>query len=242
MTPTRTPRRPVVTVDIVLAPARIVAAATGAVELLDDAERERLSRLRHPADRLRFVAGRVLVRELVAERTGVAARLVALRVDGRGRPRVVAPTGAPDVSISHARGVVAVAIATGGRVGIDLEARPADADRPALERVALAPEERRRAQRLRPEVRAERALRAWAVKEAYGKLTGRGIALAPDELTVARVAGRPVALRTLRLGIAGEPFRLAVAAWSPASPGDRPELGLSLHGRGALAPAAKAAA
>lgn len=205
-------------VDLVIRPVAALAARPAAMTLLDDRERARLGRLRHPADRQRFLAGRLLVRELVADVTGVAPDRVRLAVDRRGRVRVAAPEAAPDISISHAGGIVVVALLWAGRVGVDVEpllprGQATDRRWSDLDRDALTPEERRSIAGLDERSRADRALRAWTEKEAYAKLVGHGLCLDFRRLSLGAIAARPrVATRSLLLALGDQTYRCAVAA------------------------------
>lgn len=200
-------------IDLAIAPVTDAASHADAIADLDASERARLGRLRHPADRLRFVAGRALLRELVALRTGVAPATVRLGVDGRGRPRLDAPAavGGLDVAIAHAGGAVVVALASSGRVGVDVEPVAGLRD---LESIALTPDERLALASLPADRRADRVLAAWTAKEAYAKLTGHGLCLDFTRLPVERIAARPrTALRTVVVPVGGSPYRVALAAW-----------------------------
>lgn len=204
-------------VDLVVAPADAIASRHASLALLDDAERLRHGRLRHQGDRARFVAGRVLVRELVGAACGIEPGLVCLVPDGRGRPRVVAPLAGPDVSIAHAEGLVAVAIGTTARVGVDIEPiRPV----PDLERVALTARERAVVATLDDEARADRVLETWTAKEAYAKLVGHGLCLDFTRLSLARIAARRrIAFRTLVTAHGADRYRVTVASWSRVADG-----------------------
>jgi 4'-phosphopantetheinyl transferase len=143
---------------------------------LPEARRERLLKLRDPADR-------------AASLLGVALLAAALRSYGlelpaglpeypkRGRPRL---PGGPEFSISHAGGVVACVLAP-ERVGLDLELRAAA--RPEQLRLVLDPGER--AAILAGSLDATDA---WVMKEAVLKADGRGLAGARDVLLHGRTA------------------------------------------------------
>lgn len=94
-----------------------------------------------------------------------------------GKPFAITPSGSPGpaVSLSHSGGTVAVAMATAGTLGIDIERhRPRDF-------VALA------AQAFGPTEQAEVAMhgadafyRIWTLREAMAKATGEGLVLAAN--------------------------------------------------------------
>jgi 4'-phosphopantetheinyl transferase len=99
-----------------------------------------------------------------------------------GRPRV--PGAALDYSVSHTRGWVLVAVVGEGRVGADLDARPADGDLEDLAAAALTPAERRAWRRLPARDRADALLASWTRKEATTKLTGHGLTIPLRDLDV----------------------------------------------------------
>ncbi|WP_050670041.1 4'-phosphopantetheinyl transferase family protein [Luteipulveratus halotolerans] len=117
------------TVDVLWAPLTLADDRLTAV--LDSDERDRIARLRAPADRARTLLGAVVLRLAVAAHTG--ADPSALRVErtcttcGRphGRPWV-AGSGV-EVSVSHSGVLVAVAVSSHARVGVDVQ-RAADLD------------------------------------------------------------------------------------------------------------------
>lgn len=92
---------------------------------LDDRELERLSRYKSPADQARFLLGAAMLRSAVGKELRTLPREVsvdrACPTCGRwhGRPRV--PHSALELSVSHGGVVVALALARGGPVGIDVE-------------------------------------------------------------------------------------------------------------------------
>jgi 4'-phosphopantetheinyl transferase len=99
-----------------------------------------------------------------------------------GRPRV--PGAALDYSVSHTRAWVLVAVVGDGRVGANLDARPADRDLEDLAAAALTPAERRTWRRLPARDRADALLAYWTRKEATTKLTGHGLTIPLRDLDV----------------------------------------------------------
>lgn len=88
--------------------------------LQSSVDRERLSQIRVPGGRKRFVVGRALVARLF-DLAG-APRGTHVRADARGCPRVEPPTDLA-VSISHTRSWVAAAVTFGARCGVDVQDR-----------------------------------------------------------------------------------------------------------------------
>ncbi|NQX27205.1 hypothetical protein HQQ81_07540 [Microbacteriaceae bacterium VKM Ac-2854] len=120
-----------------------------------------------------FVAGRALARRL-ADAAGLGWHgLAASSI--RHKPAPVG--GGYDLSISHGAGLVAVAIVESGSVGIDVAAHPLPT---AIERRLCAPGDR-----------GLELAEVLAVKEAYAKARGVGLALGFDRVGVAEIERMP---------------------------------------------------
>ncbi|MFD2028683.1 4'-phosphopantetheinyl transferase family protein [Promicromonospora aerolata] len=99
-----------------------------------------------------------------------------------GRPQV--PGASLDYSVSHTRAWVLVAVVGDGRVGANLDARPADGDVEDLAAAVLTPAERRAWRRLPARDRADALLAYWTRKEATAKLAGHGLTIPLRDLDV----------------------------------------------------------
>ncbi|HUO95714.1 MAG TPA: hypothetical protein VMT92_05735 [Steroidobacteraceae bacterium] len=172
-------------------------------------KRESLARLRAPADRNASLLGVALLAHALAAR-GRALEDCALEYPPRAKPRLAR---GPDFSIAHAGGIVGCALATGGRIGLDVEPdRPlaASALRRALGAETLAA---LADGRLEP-------VRAWVMTEAVLKAAGRGVEAAARvrlesvaaTLDDERFVLVPLALATAHVGyLAHEGARLELA-------------------------------
>lgn len=146
---------------------------------LDPEERANVAAQRPSAAR-RYAVAHGAQREILGCRLGRDP--AALRIDracatcGRPHGQPVLPEH-PEVvvSLSHSDGLALLAVATGARVGVDLEVVRA---RPRLERLAervLTPEEHDVWASAPPEHRLPAFLAAWTAKEAFLKALGEGI-------------------------------------------------------------------
>lgn len=118
---------------------------------------------------------RAALRALLAQETGRPDWQI-LRTP-HGKPFVVAASGAPGpaVSLAHTRGMVAVAVAQDGDLGIDIE-RHRPRDFAALAAQAFGVREQAEVAAGGPDA----FYRIWTLREAVAKATGEGLALAAN--------------------------------------------------------------
>ncbi|PRH77895.1 4-phosphopantetheinyl transferase [Streptomyces solincola] len=145
----------------------------------------------HPGDRHRadgmpgwrareFLAGRGLLRELLA-RTRPAAARVGVLADPGGRPRLDGHPGV-GVSVSHDGGTVAVAVALGRPVGVDVQHPRAPASRALARRCLHGCTVEFDSL---PAAEAARELAwVWTAQEACVKATGQGMTGRPWTIDV----------------------------------------------------------
>jgi 4'-phosphopantetheinyl transferase len=150
--------------------ARPVPPADGGrlVDLLDARERARLDRFRRDDDRARYLAAHALTRLVLAAAVGhPAAELEFDRTcrcgQQHGKPVLL---GGPGFSLTHAGGLVGVAVHT-RPVGLDVEEERELTDLPALAAHACSPAE------AAPDPGSFFVL--WTRKEALLKATGAGL-------------------------------------------------------------------
>ena len=151
------------------------------LSVLDAGERRRAATLVHGADRLSYIAGRILLRELLGRRLGLASAGVAFRRElcpscggPNGRPALDGDARSPHFSISRSGGVVLIAIAA-VPVGVDVQIFPHD-ETPSEVSSLLHAEERSEIASAAPSKRTEVFTRLWTRKEAYLKGIGTGVA------------------------------------------------------------------
>ncbi|MFW3172998.1 4'-phosphopantetheinyl transferase family protein [Geodermatophilus sp. CPCC 206100] len=151
----------------------------GAEACLSDAERAHADR-GTPEVAVRRIRLRAALREALGEVLGLAPAEVPLSPPP-GRPRLTGPAAAAglDVSCSASAGLGLVAVASGARVGVDLErVRPVPLDDAAAEGW-LTDGERAAVAALPDEDRPVVLTRCWTQKEAVLKGVGAGLRTAP---------------------------------------------------------------
>ncbi|MGB0694808.1 MAG: 4'-phosphopantetheinyl transferase family protein [Rhodospirillaceae bacterium] len=160
-------------------------------EGLSPEEQARADKFHFAADRIAYQLSHALLRQACAVLSGPeGARAwtpgqVPLSATDKGAPIVAGQPGHPAlaVSLAHARGLVAVAVAPSGpdgrvtRLGIDVERRTRRPVDRGLARHAYAPEEADALGVLAEAAFQEAFLLLWTAKEAACKLSGLGLQL-----------------------------------------------------------------
>jgi 4'-phosphopantetheinyl transferase len=162
-----------VIVEVWLSTARAGGSERRALEgVLSPAERARIDATVDGRLREQRLVGYALRRRALARALGLAAAEVPLRLLPDGRARL-AGTTAIGISLSHTEGLVAVALARGARVGIDVErVRARRSDVVATARRFFAPAEAARVARAAPRDRLHLYFQLWTRKESLAKAAG----------------------------------------------------------------------
>lgn len=147
--------------------------------LLSPEERLRHEGLISPDARLQHLIGRALVRTILGRYADVAPRALRFEANAYGRPRIAGPRGAPDLrfNLSHTGGLVALAVAEGFDVGVDVERVTGDLDVGQLADIALAATERAAVAAACAHERRRLFFTVWTLKEAYVKARGMSLAM-----------------------------------------------------------------
>jgi 4'-phosphopantetheinyl transferase len=149
------------------------------VHVLSEDEHDRAARIRQSEARWRFETSRVVLRTLLGAYLGVPAAQLRFDYGAHGKPRLA---GSPACSglvfnASHTAEQLAVALARGGSLGIDIERwRPLN-DAPGLAARCLTDAEHAHWNALPEHHRLGALFRYWTLKEALCKAVGRGLAL-----------------------------------------------------------------
>jgi 4'-phosphopantetheinyl transferase len=171
------------------------ALLAGLDELLNAAERAQQQRFYFADDRLRYLVTRAMVRTVLSRYASVAPADWTFTQNDYGRP-LIGGGAAPGLcfNISHTRGLIALAVARGREVGVDVEnvalRQPsieiADHFFSAPEVAALGA--------LPESMRQQRFFEYWTFKEAYIKARGMGLSLPLDRFSFDFPAARAVRL------------------------------------------------
>jgi len=171
------------TVDLWLIDLAVDTDTAGAMwTALDAGEKARADRLATPVLRRRFVAGHASVRRILAGYLGLTPATVPFVRDARGKPHV--PGDPLAFNVSHSDELTVCAVASGGRLGVDIERVRFVAD---AERLAASFFSRRESDEIRrtpADARHRAFLDIWTRKEALLKATGEGLSRPLDSFDV----------------------------------------------------------
>ncbi len=168
--------------------------------VLSAEELERVRAFGHGVVRDEFITGRVLLRLALGRILGLSPALVPLGIDPLGRPVVRGPWADWSFSVSHAAGLVAVAITRGLEVGLDVEAEERGVDDwKSMAGQVLGDDEVGEIDALPMGGQAAAFLRFWVAKEAVLKALGIGISGRPRELRLSGLLGAGESPRIVRL-------------------------------------------
>lgn len=155
-------------------------------ELLTAVESERLAGMKHEKRRRSFLLGRATLRLMMSELSGLAPDDVNISIEENGS--LTSPDTPWYISLAHS-GDEAVAVASHGLVGVDLEVS-SDRDDDLLtyithtnERTLIDP---------LPLDREEKLLLCWTAKEAVLKALGTGLRRSPKSVRLKRIQPEPL--------------------------------------------------
>ncbi|BEU94500.1 hypothetical protein ACDW_02050 [Acidovorax sp. DW039] len=146
--------------------------------MLHAQEQTQYLRLRRPADRLRYLVTRALVRTVLSEQAAVLPEQWQFGHTPHGKPVVTGPAGLPaglDFSVSHTDELIVLALHRQGSVGVDAERWQGRTPPFEVTPVLLTPAEQQALSSLPACDQALRFFQYWSLKEAYVKALGMGL-------------------------------------------------------------------
>jgi 4'-phosphopantetheinyl transferase len=150
---------------------------------LSTSEHTRAARFRSPLQRQRYLAGRVFMRCILSEATGLAAESLEIITDQCGKPCLSPPAagarlpskGLLRFNVSHSENFLCMATALGRDVGIDIEVANPDLDVLAISRACLDQKDNDQIRSSSPNERSLVFYRLWTRREAFAKMLGHGV-------------------------------------------------------------------
>ncbi len=146
-------------------------------------EKQRAARLARPEARLRYIAGRVLLRRVLGDVLGAPPRSIRFAYSPAGKPAIAVPaeTGLC-ISLSHAEDTILIALARGVEVGVDVERLRAVRAAGRIARRVFGPATLAMLDDLPADERRAAFLHAWTQREAVIKALGGRLFLTADPL------------------------------------------------------------
>jgi 4'-phosphopantetheinyl transferase len=162
-------------------------------QVLSEDERARARRFRFERDRRRYVAGRGLLRTLLADYLGTVPQGVQLRYGPYGKP-CLADSAGLSFNLAHSGARALYAFGRRMQIGIDLELVRAEPSRELVAEHFFTSAEVAALRSLPSDLQPEAFLRCWTRKEAYIKARGEGVSLPLHDFEVTLSPGEPPAL------------------------------------------------
>jgi len=160
-------------------------------DLLTPDELSRAERYYHEEDRRRFLIARGMLRTILGRYLRLDPDQLRFTYGNRGKPALTSVFARETLSfnLSHALGLLLVAVTRNRRVGVDVEEIRLLPDLEQLAERFFAVPEKQALQALPPDERREAFFKLWTCKEAFAKARGDGLWLPLDRFHIAPVAG-----------------------------------------------------
>ena len=151
---------------------------------LSPEEHARAARFGRAALAHRYIAGRALLRWLLARTLELTPQAVRIVRGARGRPQLAGQAGI-DFNVSHTQGIALIGMTRARRIGVDIERDDRIVRADGLARKFLTAAEQATLAPLSEAERRTRFLRYWTCKEAMSKATGEGLSAPFRQIEVA---------------------------------------------------------
>jgi 4'-phosphopantetheinyl transferase len=159
------------------------------IRVLSPDELHRAAQLRFARDGRRFMAGRGLLRNVIASYLRCPAQEINLVYGARGKPALA--TADLQFNLAHSDGLAIIGLTRSGPLGVDVErVRPLQ-DLTRLVNGFFSPRERLEMTALPPEDQQMAFFTCWTRKEAYLKATGDGLATPLNQFDMPVVPSAP---------------------------------------------------
>jgi 4'-phosphopantetheinyl transferase len=154
--------------------------------LLSPEEKQRAARFLRPDDQARYIVTHGILRQLLSRYLSVAPAMLGFSMSAFGKPALTQRTGERPLSfnLAHSGDVILYVVASGRRVGVDVEAIRTDLDIMELAQRQFSLQETNALKVILPPERTEAFFRCWTRKEAYVKARGEGLSFPLDKFTV----------------------------------------------------------
>jgi|GEM_PF-249753 len=199
-------------IDLHLIPLSIPADCFEAcLEVLSEEELGRAARYRVAAARTEFIVSHAALRCLLAGYLGCRPSEIAYAFGQHGKPELTGfvPPCDWQFNLSHSRGLAAIAVTRGKRIGVDIECQREFRGRTeSLAKTILAGTEFEEYQQLSETEQISSLLRSWTLKEALLKALGVGLAVSPQQVEFLHSTSKPPQLISGGSAAAAESWQL----------------------------------
>lgn len=168
--------------------------------LLDEPERRRADRFQVAASRNEFVFGRAMLRILLGNCLDIDPAMVNIGYGTRGKPRLEGLTTKDlnlHFNLAHSHSLVAIALALGREVGVDIEWRERSIDWPSIAGRIFSEMELCEMRALSSSDQELAFYHGWTRKEAYLKAIGKGLCEDISTIEVTFAPEKPTAVLNL---------------------------------------------
>jgi 4'-phosphopantetheinyl transferase len=146
--------------------------------ILSEDERQRAARFHFQIHRQYFIAGRAVLRQILAAYLAADSRELTFSYSSKSKPALAgAFTNRVSFNVSHSGGLALIAVTHNRQIGVDVEFIRTDFETAAIAARFFSEVEQEQLAALPPEARHETFFRCWTRKEAYIKATGEGLSL-----------------------------------------------------------------
>lgn len=138
-------------------------------------EMERWQRFRHKQSQAMYLAGRFLLRSVLAQRLECRMANVPLQIADSGKPFLDRQTWTGSFNLAHSADYLLLGIADTVQLGVDIECCTKPRDLDGIAAMIMHPDELAYFNRLSLPARTDYFFRLWVAKESLVKMLGKGI-------------------------------------------------------------------
>ncbi|PPS45742.1 4'-phosphopantetheinyl transferase superfamily protein [Chroococcidiopsis sp. TS-821] len=158
-------------------------------------EQQRAERFYLQLHRDRFIVGRGVLRQILANYLQIHPSEINFSYNAYGKPSVVVADAEPlRFNLSHSQELALIAVTQNSNVGVDLEFMRNDFPCQEIAAKFFSPTEVAVLRSLPPNLQTTAFFTCWTRKEAFIKATGKGLSLPLDKFDVSCIPGEPAKL------------------------------------------------
>lgn len=167
--------------------------------IVSEDERARGARFHFPIHRQYFIAGRAILRRILAAYLAADAKALTFSYSAKNKPSLAGQhMNRISFNLSHSGDMALIAVTQNRQVGVDVELIRHDFEAAAIATRFFSEVEQEQLAALPAEERHETFFRCWTRKEAYIKATGEGLSLPLRQFDVSIAPGSQDALLATR--------------------------------------------